>query len=304
MLFSVITPSFNRVNLIKMAVESVLAQHYEPFEHIIMDGGSTDGTLQLLAAYPHLQVVSGPDRGLYDALNKGIALARGEIIAQLNTDDVFEPGIFAAVAGLFAQNPEVDAVCGGARVFQRHASGEQTIKEYDGISGDELPYRATIGVAIFNAWFFRKTVFERIGCYSLEYPLVADRDFLIRCYLGKIRVIPFPAVVYHYLQHPGSLTIQSQGSLQPPLQNDILKLAEEYMHSNSADPVISKYCIEWHDLTAIELIITLVRQGQLLHALKVAWSAARHHPQWPFIVIAQSPLRIGNFIRKKNAARR
>jgi len=70
------------------------SQHYGPFEHIVMDGGSTDGTLELLASYPHLRVVSRPDQGLYDALNKGIALARGEIIAQLNTDDMFEPGIF------------------------------------------------------------------------------------------------------------------------------------------------------------------------------------------------------------------
>ncbi len=96
--------------MIGTAIESVLAQQYEPFEHIVMDGGSTDTTLEQLAAYPHLRVVSEPDHGLYDALNKGIALARGEIIAQLSSDDAFEPGIFSSIAEVFTQNPEVDAV--------------------------------------------------------------------------------------------------------------------------------------------------------------------------------------------------
>ena len=300
LLFSVITPSFNRVNFIGKAVESVLAQNYA-FEHIVMDGGSTDGTLELLATYPHLRVVSEPDQGVYDALNKGIAMARGEIIAQLNSDDVFEPGIFPAVAELFTKNPEADAVSGGARVFERHPAGEQTITEYDGISENELPYRATIGVAVFNAWFFRKTIFERIGSYSLEYPLIADRDFLIRCYLSKIKMIPAHSVVYHYLQHSGSLTVNTQGNLCPPYLTEKLRLAEKYIHSKSSDPVIKKYCIEWHDSTAIELLITLVRQRQLYPVLKVAWSASRHNPKWPLVVVAQSPMRIRNYIRKKYA---
>ncbi len=132
--FSVITPSFNRVEFVRTAIESVLAQHYEPFEHIIMDGGSTDGTLELLASYPHLRVVSEPDQGLYDALNKGISMARGEIIGQLSSDDFYAPGIFSLIAELFSQNPEADAVSGGARIFERHQSIEQTIIEYAGVS--------------------------------------------------------------------------------------------------------------------------------------------------------------------------
>ena len=300
-LFSVITPSFNRVNFIKHAVESVLAQHYEPFEHIVMDGGSTDGTLNLLENYLHIYVVSGRDQGVYDALNKGIAMARGEIIAQLNTDDVFEPGIFQAVAELFTQNPDVDAVSGGADIFERLPEGERTIKSFDSIREDELPYRATLGVPVFNAWFFRKRIFSSIGPYSLKYPLIADRDFLIRCYLGKIKVVQLPMTVYHYLQHTGSLTINTQGNLSASFLQEILQLAEKYLYSKPPDPIITKYCTEWHDLTAIELIIALIRQGQYTEALKTAWEASRANPKWPFLVMAQSPMRVRNYIRKRHA---
>jgi glycosyltransferase involved in cell wall biosynthesis len=301
-LFSVITPSFNRADLIRHAVESVLAQKYEPFEHIIMDGGSTDGTLELLASYPHLNVVSGPDKGLYDALNKGVSMARGEIVAQLNTDDVFEPGIFPAVARLFTQHPEADAVSGGADFFERLPEGEHTIKEFDSIREDELPYRTTMGVPVFNAWFFRKTIFERVGPYSLDYPLVADRDFLMRFYLTKLKVLQIDAVVYHYLQHSGSLTINSQGNLPSSLLMEILHLSEKYLRSQEADPVLKKYCAEWHDLTAIELISNTVRQRKLFAAVKIAWLASKANPSWLFLVIAQSPKRIRNYIRKKHAA--
>ena len=303
-MFSVITPSFNRVNLIKIAVESVLAQHYEPFEHIVMDGGSTDGTLEQLAAYPHLRVVSEPDQGLYDALNKGITIARGEIIAQLSSDDAFEPGIFESIAELFEQNPEVDAVSGGARIFERHGTSEQMVREYAGVSENELLYRATIGVAVFNAWFFRKTVFERVGPYSLEYPVIADSDFLIRCYLSKIKVIPLNSVIYRYLKHSGSLTVKPQGNLQTPYLTEKLRLAEKYIHSKSSDLDVKKTCTEWHDLTAIKLLDTLVRHGQFYPAVKVIWSASRQNPKWPFIVFAQIPMRIRNYIRKKYTANR
>jgi glycosyltransferase involved in cell wall biosynthesis len=302
--FSVITPSFNRVGFIRTAIESVLAQHYEPFEHIIMDGGSTDGTLELLASYPHLRVVSEPDQGLYDALNKGIGMAKGEIIGQLSSDDFYAPGIFSLIAELFSQNPEVEAVSGGARIFERPQGIEQTIMEYAGVSEEEIPYRATIGVGVFNAWFFRKTIFERIGGYSLEYPVVADSDFLIRCYLGKIKVIPLSSVIYHYLQHAESLTVNSPGNLRPLYLSEKLRLAEKYMYSKSSDGVVKRYCTEWYYSNATKLLTAFVRQRRWYLALKAIWSAGRRNPKWLFLMIAQSPVRMGNYIRKMNATQR
>ena len=108
---SIITPSYNRAGMIETAIQSVLSQNYPEVEHIIMDGGSTDGTLEVLKKYPHLRVVSEPDQGMYDALNKGLNLAHGEIIGFLNTDDFYAPGVFAKIALQFSEKT-VDAVAG------------------------------------------------------------------------------------------------------------------------------------------------------------------------------------------------
>src|SRR6202023_1011578 len=98
MKISIITASLNRKEFIGAAIESILAQNYPDFEHWIIDGGSSDGTLVFLSHYPHLKVLSEPDRGVYDAWNKGIDRAKGDFISFLNSDDVFAPGAFKSCA--------------------------------------------------------------------------------------------------------------------------------------------------------------------------------------------------------------
>src|ERR1035441_146572 len=96
---SVITPCFNSATTIRETIQSVLQQNYPEFEHIVMDGGSTDGTLEILKEYPHLLWTSGRDEGLYDAMNKGVARGSGDLEVILNSDDCFRPGALARGAG-------------------------------------------------------------------------------------------------------------------------------------------------------------------------------------------------------------
>ena len=95
---SIITPSFNQGSFIETTILSVLEQGYPNFEHIIVDGGSTDDTLAMLARYPHLTVISEPDQGQAEAVNKGLRRASGEIIGWLNSDDTYYPGALAGAA--------------------------------------------------------------------------------------------------------------------------------------------------------------------------------------------------------------
>ena len=168
-LVSVITPSYNRAHFIKDAIESALRQDYHPFEHIIIDGGSTDGTLSILKEYPYLHVVSEPDQGMYDAINKGINLAKGEIIGLLNTDDLYDDGAFNEVAEVFESHPHIGAVVGGVSVFTDDEGCRRTIRLISWIEPNELWERLTIGPPVANAWFFRSSVFDSMGTYNQAY---------------------------------------------------------------------------------------------------------------------------------------
>jgi glycosyltransferase involved in cell wall biosynthesis len=88
-LISVITPVLDGERFIEDAIRSVLRQEYKRFEHVVVDGGSTDGTVEILKRYPHLRWVSEPDRGQSDAMNKGFDLSSGEVVVYLNADDYF-----------------------------------------------------------------------------------------------------------------------------------------------------------------------------------------------------------------------
>ena len=107
---SVVTPTFNGATTLRETIESVLAQDYQNWEHIVFDGGSVDGTLDLLRSYPHLKWVSEKDQGHYHAMNKGVERSTGEIVAILNSDDCYEPGTLRKVAQAFEENPDWDAL--------------------------------------------------------------------------------------------------------------------------------------------------------------------------------------------------
>src|ERR1700691_3409482 len=100
-MISIITPSFNQGAYMEQTIQSVLNQHCGRVEHIVVDGGSADDTVDILKKYPHLIWVSEKDRGQADALTKGLALAKGDIIGWVNSDDYYQDNIFAAVVSHF-----------------------------------------------------------------------------------------------------------------------------------------------------------------------------------------------------------
>jgi len=128
--FSVITPSFNQGEYIEQTIQSVLDQDYANFEHFVIDGGSTDQTISILNKYPHIQWISEKDKGQSDALNKGFKMAKGDIIAWINSDDWYETGAFKAVAKFFIQNPDKDIVMGDCNLIDD--KGNFTLLMVDG----------------------------------------------------------------------------------------------------------------------------------------------------------------------------
>ena len=279
---SIITPSLDRASMIAGAIESVLSQDYPRFEHIIVDGGSTDGTLELLKQYSHLRVVTGKDRGVYDALNKGIALAHGEIIGQLNSDDHYGPGAFSSIRAIFSEDNNVEAVSAGAQVYESRLDGQPRIlATYPGVRPSELLYRATIGVPVFNGWFFKKSLFEKIGGYSLDFSLAADRDFLIRCALQTVPSRCLDTVLYHYRQHSGSLTITDNRGQRVKYIHEALHLASSYLDRPGSESSRAMFA-DWLAYLCGELLVAgfVLRNTTLIvEAMQRAKSLS---PMWFF----------------------
>ena len=113
---TVVTPCLNAAATIEAALESVRSQGYPDVEHVVVDGGSTDGTVEILERAEGVRFISEPDRGLSDAMNKGIAMANNEAIGWLNADDRYEPGALLAAGRAFAEHPEAPWVTGRCRI--------------------------------------------------------------------------------------------------------------------------------------------------------------------------------------------
>jgi glycosyltransferase involved in cell wall biosynthesis/ADP-heptose:LPS heptosyltransferase/ubiquinone/menaquinone biosynthesis C-methylase UbiE len=177
---SVITPSFNQGKFIEQTIQSVLNQNYPNFEHIIIDGGSSDGTIEILKKYPHLKWVSEKDNGQSDALNKGFGLAAGDIIAWINSDDWYEPNTFITVAKFFKENQYKNIVMGdcnlvdeNGKIFNHIINAERGFEELNN-------YKVARSIPTQPAVFFRKKLLEESGLLDINLKYVMDYDLWMR----------------------------------------------------------------------------------------------------------------------------
>jgi glycosyltransferase involved in cell wall biosynthesis len=180
---TVITPCLNAASTIEATLASVRAQRYERLEHIVVDGGSTDGTVDVLRAADGVRWISERDRGLAHALNKAIAMASGELIGELNADDVYEPGALQAVVEAFAGRPDAMWLTGYCRIVD--AAGREIRKpvtEYK----NALLRRYSLGLYLTHnfisapATFFRRDALAEAGGFDERYRISVDYDLQLR----------------------------------------------------------------------------------------------------------------------------
>jgi glycosyltransferase involved in cell wall biosynthesis len=176
---SILTPSYNQNKYIEENIRSVLAQNYPNFEHIIIDGGSSDNTLEIIKKYAHLKYVSEKDLGQADALNKGIKMSSGDIIGWINSDDYYLKNAFFQVAEEFVSG-DYEWIIGNI-INKYEASGKYL---YPLIPKDfQLTYKSiTSQKYIINqqGTFFRKSLIEKAGLWNINYYMAADFDLWLR----------------------------------------------------------------------------------------------------------------------------
>lgn len=178
-LVSIVTPTLNRVDLLETTLRSVKRQTYRRLEHIVVDGGSTDETLDLLSRYADtypLRWISERDDGMYAAVNKGMRLAEGEILAYLNSDDLYVPWTIEVVVEHFLRHPEHDFVY-GTSIAVDDETGDQSIRFEPPF---DLDFIRRSGFLCQPAVFWRAAAMEAVGPFDESLRYAADIDYWMR----------------------------------------------------------------------------------------------------------------------------
>ena len=204
---TVVTPSFEQRRYVEQTIESVLGQDYPGLEHLVVDGGSTDGTVELLERYAgRLSYVSEADRGQSHALNKGMARAGGEVLAFLNSDDVYEPGALRAVGEHFARNPGSVWVTGRCRTID--SEGREIRRPITAYKNAWLRLGSYRALQVVNyvsqpATFWRRRLWEEVGPFDESLAYAMDYDYWLRA--GKrFRLDVLPRYLASFRVHPSS----------------------------------------------------------------------------------------------------
>ena len=190
-MISIITATFNSAKTLKDTIPSVLRQTNKDFEYLIIDGGSTDETIDIVKSYEsefsgRLKWVSEKDQGIYDAMNKGIKMASGDVVGILNSDDYFtSDDILQTVDNAFKSH-EIDAIYGDIH-FIRDGNPQKCIRYY--YSRMFRPFWLRFGFMPAHPSFYcKREVFEKAGLYSLDYKIGADYEMMVRLF-KKYRIM-------------------------------------------------------------------------------------------------------------------
>jgi glycosyltransferase involved in cell wall biosynthesis len=175
--FSIITPSYNMLPYLEMCAASIADQEGAECEHIVVDGASTDGTVQWLEQHPHIKSISEKDNGMYDAVNKGFHQAKGDILAYLNCDEQYLPGTLAFVKTYFEQNPGVDMIFGDMVLIRPDGSLIAFRKGYQPRWFYILASHLYVPTCTM---FSRRKIIDEGFYFDLNFKANADADFVVR----------------------------------------------------------------------------------------------------------------------------
>lgn len=234
MIVSVITPSYNQAHYLEATIRSVLEQDYDAVEYIIIDGGSTDGSVDIIRRYADRLAywVSEKDRGQTDALNKGFARARGDILAWLNSDDTYEPGAIREAVDYLKAHPEAGMVYGDANFIDEHG---RVIGRFPSAQTDYRRLRNGYVHVAQQSSFFRADLWRKVGPLDPTFYFAMDYDLWVRL-AAEAPLHYIPRLWANFRLHSNAKTVAADDRCWP----EMLRVHYRLGGSKFA-PIVAKY---------------------------------------------------------------
>jgi glycosyltransferase involved in cell wall biosynthesis len=232
---SIVTPSYNQGDFLEETLRSVLEQDYLNLEYIVMDGGSTDGSVDIIRKYADRLAhwKSAKDEGQAEAIRAGFARATGEILCWLNSDDTMAPGTLRMVGEFFAAHPDVDLVYGDLNLVDAEGKRLYTARPL-----------LRLGILVYEnafipqqAMFWRRSLYERVGGLDPLLHFAMDFDLVIRFLLAGARVRKLQGILAHYRWHPAA----KSSTIRDVLEKEINELLYRHLPAAAAEPAWQRF---------------------------------------------------------------
>jgi glycosyltransferase involved in cell wall biosynthesis len=232
---SVVTPSFKQAPFLEDTIRSVLSQGYPDLEYIVMDGGSMDGSIEIIRKYADLLAhwESAKDEGQAAAIRSGFARANGEIFGWLNSDDTLAPGTLRKVGEFFAAHPDVDLVYGDLNLVDEKGKPLYTARPL-----------LRLGILVFEnafvpqqAMYWRRSLYDRVGGVDPSLRFAMDFDLVIRFLLGGASVRKLPGVLANYRWHSAA----KSSTIRDVLEKEINELIHRHLPAAAAEPACRRF---------------------------------------------------------------
>jgi glycosyltransferase involved in cell wall biosynthesis len=286
-LISVIVFARNAGAMIARALQSVCEPRGPEAEVLVIDGGSTDATLDVVERYRSAiaYVRSRPDKGPTEAINEGVHHARGEVISLLPADDWLEPGALPFVAAQFAKDPALDVLTCGARIVRTDGDAIEVLAEYR----DDTHLAFTLAKILRNpltcARFIRRRVYASLGGMDDSWTF-SDREFLVRAYLAKIASRTESRLVYNFRRHGGSATNSLRPEMTMKMLEENLRLSRHYLAAAGVSADDRGALLRLHGGSSARLALMSGARGDLATAGATLAAAFRTDPGWVLDALA------------------
>ena len=298
-LFTIITPTLNASATLEEAVCSAMGQGIE-YEHLIMDGCSSDRTLEIARSFPHLTVHSGRDRGLYDAMNRGAFFARGEWLIFLQADDWLPEGTLASFQAAMKKNPAAEILTGSAEAVYEIGENHWDTRWHRTTDADKAltVENIALGEPMLNARAIRKSLFKKAGHFDLAYSLASDRDFLLKLTLLHPSAEIVDAPIYRYRWHEGSRTMNAGNSLSRRLTSENLAIARKHLSARSWSVEDKLSLRDWHSRQSLQAALCALEAYDFIGFFGVIPQAVARDFSWPFVFAGEFAKCFAGWVRR------